>query len=135
MIPLVRNKESAAVATEGHAFHRVETRGRAHCGTFDTTRYDGRGRVVEVTRALGDDAGVWQVAYDGLGNVASVTDPAGNRKVQAWDLAGRALESLEHGADQRRAVNRLLEAQRYYDIRCYQDLAGLDRVTECRFVE
>ncbi len=66
---------------------------------------------------------------DGLECIRAIIDRAHNYIVrQGWML-------LEHGADQRRAVNRLLEAQRYYDIRCYQDLAGLDRVTECRFVE
>jgi RHS repeat-associated protein len=69
-----------------------------HFDTFDTVRYDGLGRTVEVTRALGDDAGVWRVGYDGLGNLASVSDPAGNRKVQAWDLAGRALEVRDPNA-------------------------------------
>jgi release factor glutamine methyltransferase len=66
---------------------------------------------------------------DGLECIRAIIDRAHNYIVrQGWML-------LEHGADQRRAVNRLLEAQRYYDICCYQDLAGLDRVTECRFVE
>lgn len=66
---------------------------------------------------------------DGLECIRAIIDRAHNYIVrQGWML-------LEHGADQRRAVKRLLEAQRYYDICCYQDLAGLDRVTECRFVE
>ena len=42
---------------------------------------------------------------------------------------------LEHGYQQGPAVHRLLEEQRYYDIECFQDHAGKDRVTECRFVE
>ncbi len=66
---------------------------------------------------------------DGLECIGAIIDRAHNYIVrQGWML-------LEHGAEQQRAVHRLLEAQRYYDICCYQDLAGLDRVTECRFVE
>ena len=66
---------------------------------------------------------------DGLECIRAIIDRAHNYIVrQGWML-------LEHGADQQRSVQRLLEAQRYYDICCYQDLAGLDRVTECRFVE
>ncbi len=66
---------------------------------------------------------------DGLECIRAIVDRAHNYIVrQGWML-------LEHGADQQRAVHRLLEAQRYYDICCYQDLAGHDRVTECRFVE
>lgn len=66
---------------------------------------------------------------DGLECIRAIIDRAHNYIVrQGWML-------IEHGADQRRPVTRLLEAQRYYDICCYQDLAGLDRVTECRFVE
>jgi release factor glutamine methyltransferase len=66
---------------------------------------------------------------DGLECIRAIIDRAHNYIVrQGWML-------LEHGADQQRAVQRLLEAQRYYDICCYQDLAGHDRVTECRFVE
>lgn len=66
---------------------------------------------------------------DGLECIRAIIDRAHNYIVrQGWML-------LEHGADQRRAVIRLLEAQRYYDICCHKDLAGLDRVTECRFVE
>jgi len=66
---------------------------------------------------------------DGLECIRAIIDRAHNYIVrQGWML-------LEHGADQQRPVHRLLEAQRYYDIHCYQDLAGNDRVTECRFVE
>jgi release factor glutamine methyltransferase len=66
---------------------------------------------------------------DGLASIRAIIDRAHNYIVrQGWML-------IEHGADQRRAVRKLLEAQRYYDIECYQDAAGHDRVTECRFVE
>jgi release factor glutamine methyltransferase len=66
---------------------------------------------------------------DGLDAIRAIIDRAHNYIVrQGWML-------IEHGAEQRRAVLRLLEAQRYYDITCYQDAAGHDRVTECRFVE
>ena len=66
---------------------------------------------------------------DGLECIRAIIDRAHNYIVrQGWML-------LEHGADQQKAVQRLLEAQRYYDIHCYQDLAGHDRITECRFVE
>jgi release factor glutamine methyltransferase len=66
---------------------------------------------------------------DGLEAFGAIIDRAHNYIVrQGWML-------FEHGHDQERAVRRLLEAQRYYDIVCYQDPAGHDRVTECRFVE
>jgi len=66
---------------------------------------------------------------DGLQSFRDIIDRAHNYIVrQGWML-------LEHGADQQRSLQKLLEAQRYYDIVCYQDAAGHDRVTECRFVE
>ncbi|MHB8623421.1 MAG: peptide chain release factor N(5)-glutamine methyltransferase [Sulfuricaulis sp.] len=43
---------------------------------------------------------------------------------------GRLL--FEHGWDQADAVGRLLQAAGYGDIVCHRDLAGRDRVTECR---
>lgn len=66
---------------------------------------------------------------EGLGAIRQIIDRAHNYIVrQGWML-------IEHGAEQRRSLRKLLEAQRYYDIECYQDAAGHDRVTECRFVE
>jgi len=66
---------------------------------------------------------------DGLECFREIIDRAHNYIVrQGWLL-------FEHGTDQERGIRRLLEAQRYYDITCYQDAAGHDRVTECRFVE
>lgn len=66
---------------------------------------------------------------DGLECFRQIIDRAHNYIVrQGWLL-------FEHGTDQERGIRRLLEAQRYYDITCYQDAAGHDRVTECRFVE
>ena len=66
---------------------------------------------------------------DGLSAIRAIIDRAHNYIVrQGWML-------IEHGSEQRRAVTKLLEAQRYYDIACYQDAAGHDRLTECRFVE
>lgn len=66
---------------------------------------------------------------DGLECFRQIIDRAHNYIVrQGWLL-------FEHANDQERGIRRLLEAQRYYDITCYQDAAGHDRVTECRFVE
>jgi len=66
---------------------------------------------------------------DGLECIGQIIDRAHNYIVrQGWML-------IEHGSTQQRPVRKLLEAQRYYDITCYQDAAGHDRVTECRFVE
>lgn len=66
---------------------------------------------------------------DGLDSIRAIIDRAHNYIVrQGWML-------IEHGAEQARGVRRLLEAQRYYDISCHKDLAGHDRLTECRFVE
>ncbi len=39
---------------------------------------------------------------------------------------------IEHGADQRKAVERLFHQYGYADIACYRDLAGRDRVSEAR---
>lgn len=39
---------------------------------------------------------------------------------------------LEHGSDQREAVHEMLEANGFELIQCYQDLAGLDRVSAAR---
>ncbi len=39
---------------------------------------------------------------------------------------------LEHGFDQAKPVAALLQAHHYRDIVCHRDLAGHDRVTECR---
>ncbi len=40
---------------------------------------------------------------------------------------------LEHGADQAQAVARVLVARGYARVRCHQDLAGRDRVTEAQW--
>ncbi len=66
---------------------------------------------------------------EGLDCIEEIIERAHNYIVrQGWML-------LEHGEAQQKAVQRLLEAQRYFDIHCFQDDAGHDRVTECRFVE
>lgn len=39
---------------------------------------------------------------------------------------------LEHGYDQATAVRQLMQQCGYTDISCYQDLAGLDRMSQCR---
>ena len=51
--------------------------------------------------------------------------------------AGQYLEPdgwlmFEHGWDQADAIDALLRQHGYFDIVCHQDLAGRDRVTECR---
>jgi release factor glutamine methyltransferase len=59
----------------------------------------------------------------------AIIDRAHNYIVrQGWLL-------LEHGRDQHMPLRRLLEAQHYHEITIHKDAAGLDRVTECRFVE
>jgi RHS repeat-associated protein len=71
-----------------------------HTNTPDIKRIDGLGRTVEVVRALADGTeGVWTLAYDGTGNVARVTDPEGNDKLQVHDLSGRALEIRDPNAN------------------------------------
>ncbi len=66
---------------------------------------------------------------EGMDCIGEIVDRAHNYIIrEGWLL-------FEHGEAQQRAVQRVLEAQRYYEICCYQDAAGNDRVTECRFVE
>jgi RHS repeat-associated protein len=69
-----------------------------HFDTFTIDRYDGLGRTVATERSLGDDVATWALTYDGLGNVASLTDASGNVKRQVWDLAGRVLEVRDPNA-------------------------------------
>jgi release factor glutamine methyltransferase len=65
----------------------------------------------------------------GMACFRAIIDRAHNYIVrQGWLL-------LEHGAAQHMPLRRLLEAQHYHDITIHKDAAGLDRVTECRFVE
>ena len=65
----------------------------------------------------------------GMACFRAIIDRAHNYIVrQGWLL-------LEHGASQHMPLRRLLEAQHYHDITIHKDAAGLDRVTECRFVE
>jgi release factor glutamine methyltransferase len=65
----------------------------------------------------------------GMESFRAIIDRAHNYIVrQGWLL-------LEHGPTQHLPLRRLLEAQHYYDITVHKDAAGLDRVTECRFVE
>jgi release factor glutamine methyltransferase len=65
----------------------------------------------------------------GMACFRDIIDRAHNYIVrQGWLL-------LEHGASQHMPLRRLLEAQHYHDITIHKDAAGLDRVTECRFVE
>lgn len=54
---------------------------------------DGLGRLVSLTRQLspGDTAGTVTVRYDALGNLASVEDPGGHRKLHTYDRLGRLL--------------------------------------------
>ena len=42
--------------------------------------------------------------------------------------AGGAL-MVEHGYDQKQAVNQLFKQSQFIDVSCYQDLAGQDRIT------
>jgi len=65
----------------------------------------------------------------GMDCLRDIVDRAHNYIVrQGWLL-------LEHGGSQHLPLRRLLEAQHYHDITVHKDLAGHDRVTECRFVE
>ncbi len=62
---------------------------------------------------------------DGLDAIRIIAAGAGAQlKPGGWLL-------LEHGSDQRTAVEQLLAAHGYHSIRCHTDLAGLDRVTVC----
>ena len=65
---------------------------------------------------------------DGLDAIRDIAELAPSAlKPQGWLL-------LEHGFDQRAAVREILEDAGFDSITCYQDLAGVDRVTEGRLV-
>ena len=62
-------------------------------------REDGLQRVVAYERALaGGDAAVVTLAYDDLGELVEVMDPAGNRHVQSFDALGRVTRTLNPNA-------------------------------------
>lgn len=71
---------------------REDTRvGGEHAGTPTVLRRDGLGRLIAVERDPGgvQPLEVYRFAYDALGNVAAVIDPAGNVKRQQFDLLGQ----------------------------------------------
>jgi release factor glutamine methyltransferase len=71
-------------------------------------------------------------------NVALAAGTDGLRALRAVGAGAPAhleqggLIVLEHGGDQRDAVREMLEANGFELIQCYQDLAGLDRVSAAR---
>ncbi len=70
--------------------------GSLFANTPITTRIDGLDRTVRIERALTATEGAdYQVRYDGLGRIAQVIDPAGNARVQEFDLAGRLLRVVD----------------------------------------
>lgn len=67
-----------------------------HARTPSSQRHDGLGRVIEMTRDLGDgQIGTTTLNYDGLGHLASVVDPLGETHEQTYDLAGRVLTATD----------------------------------------
>ncbi len=73
-----------------------------HRDTPTTFVYDGLERPVAIERRLGQATAAWNLTYDNLGNLATVTDPAGNVHRQTFDLLNRAVrvESPHHGTTQ-----------------------------------
>lgn len=63
---------------------------------------------------------------DGLNAIRQIVSAA------PWHLRAQGLLALEHGSRQGAAVRALLEQGSWAEIRCHQDLAGLDRVTSAR---
>lgn len=63
-----------------------------HADTPLREQHDGLGRLVRLERLLADGTvGAYRLAYDGLGHLVSVRDPAGNEKRQSFDRLGRLL--------------------------------------------
>jgi len=64
--------------------------GGPHYATPTTTRMNGAGQVLTIERLLSTGTPlVHSLGYDELGNISAVVDPAGNKRVQEWDLRGR----------------------------------------------
>ena len=76
---------------------------------FDTPtvrRYDGQLRVVAVAYGMEPEipGPTWQVYYDVYGNLAGLTDPAGNLRRQRYDAAGRVVSVDDPNRGQLRYV-------------------------------
>jgi len=65
-----------------------------HYATPRTERTDGLGRLVAIERLLkaGDAPLVHTISYDGLGHLRGYVDPAGNERVQEYDVLGRVFQ-------------------------------------------
>ncbi|MEO1333707.1 MAG: RHS repeat-associated core domain-containing protein, partial [Myxococcota bacterium] len=68
-----------------------------HFDTPSTTRVDGLGRTVALTRIVDatEPAVVLSVTYDALGRLRGLSDGAGYSKSQSYDLANRLLEERD----------------------------------------
>ncbi|MCA9516862.1 MAG: hypothetical protein KC635_18095, partial [Myxococcales bacterium] len=71
--------------------------GSPFAGTPTTQVFDGLDRLVRVERTLSGASGVeaFGLAWDELGNLARVEDPAGHVHQQEFDLAGRAVRTVD----------------------------------------
>ncbi len=65
-----------------------------HYATPRTERTDGLGRLIAIERLLeaGGRSLTHTISYDGLGNLRGYVDPAGNERVQEYDVLGRIFQ-------------------------------------------
>jgi YD repeat-containing protein len=75
-----------------------------HAGTPTTRRYDGQGRLQAISFATNAGDVTTSFAYDGMGNIVTIVDPAGNERRQAYDGLGRMIALDDPNAGRREFV-------------------------------
>ena len=75
--------------------------GSPHYNTPTTKRYDGQGRLLSISFINGAEEITTQYQYDGLGNIVSIIDPAGNIRAHNYDSLGRMVSLDDPNAGHR----------------------------------
>ncbi|MFA5186493.1 MAG: toxin TcdB middle/N-terminal domain-containing protein [Patescibacteria group bacterium] len=88
----------------------------SHKGTPTRKTYDGRGRMLSVSYMNAGENVATDFSYDVLGNILSITDPAGNVRNQEYDSMGRMTAVIDPNAGRREYVyddaGRLIEKRK-----------------------